>query len=99
MRIDNFNASSIDFLIYTFTHTKDWGEWLAIKEEFAVAVMDIIEKAGTGFAFPSRTIYLQESDPPEIMAPPARSEGVERARKAIAAAGKQRGMGEADDAG
>lgn len=99
VRIDNFNASSIDFLIYTFTHTKDWGEWLAIKEEFAVAVMDIIEKAGTGFAFPSRTIYLQESDPPEIMAPPARSEGVERARKAIAAAGKQRGMGEADDAG
>lgn len=99
VRVDSFNSSSIDFLIYTFTNTKDWGEWLAIKEEFAVAVMDIIEKAGTGFAFPSRTIYLQETDPPEIMAPPARSEGVERARKAIAEAGTQRGMGEADDAG
>ena len=72
VRVDSFNASSIDFLIYTFTHTKNWGEWLAIKEEFAVAVMDIIETAGTGFAFPSRTIYLQETDPPEIMAPPAR---------------------------
>jgi len=99
VRIDNFNASSIDYLIYTFTHTKDWGEWLAIKEEFAVAVMEIIERAGTGFAFPSQTIYLQETDPPEIMAPPARSEGVERARAAIEQASRRRGMGEADDEG
>ena len=99
VRVDNFNASSIDFLIYTFTRTKDWGEWLAIKEEFAVAVMDIIEKAGTGFAFPSRTIYMQQTDPPEIMAPPAPSEGVEHAQTMIADSGKRRGMGEADDDG
>jgi MscS family membrane protein len=99
VRVDTFNASSIDFLIYTFTKTKDWGEWLAIKEEFAVAVMNIIEQAGTSFAFPSQTIYMQETDPPEIMAPPARSEGVERARKMITDSGKRRGMGEADDDG
>ena len=99
VRVDNFNASSIDFLIYTFTKTKDWGEWLAIKEEFAVAVMDIIEKAGTSFAFPSRTIYMQETDPPEIMAPPARSERVARAQQMIEQSGKRRGMGEADDEG
>jgi MscS family membrane protein len=70
VRVDSFNDSSIDFLIYTFTKTTNWGEWLAIKEEFALAVMEIIEAAGTGFAFPSRTIYLQQSDPPEFMAPP-----------------------------
>ena len=28
VRVDNFNASSIDFLIYTFTNTTNWGEWL-----------------------------------------------------------------------
>ena len=61
--------------------------------------MEIIERAGTGFAFPSQTIYLQETDPPEIMAPPARSEGVERARAAIENASRRRGMGEADDEG
>ncbi|WP_241765200.1 mechanosensitive ion channel family protein [Hyphomonas beringensis] len=99
VRVDSFNASSIDFLIYTFTNTKDWGEWLAIKEEFAVAVMDIIARAGTSFAFPSRTIYMQEMDPPEIMAPPARSDHVETAQKAIAASAQRRGMGEADDDG
>ena len=99
VRVDSFNASSIDFLIYTFTHTKNWGEWLEIKEEFAVAVMDIIEKAGTGFAFPSRTIYLQETDPPEIMAPPARSEGVARAQAAKEGMLQVGGIGEASDDG
>ena len=99
VRVDSFNSSSIDFLIYAFTHTKNWGEWLEIKEEFAVAVMEIIDKAGTGFAFPSRTIYLQETDPPEIMAPPARSEGVARAQAAKAGKLQTTGIGEADDDG
>lgn len=70
VRVDAFNASSIDFLIYTFTKTTNWGEWLKIKEEFAYAVMDIIERNGAAFAFPSQTIYMDQSDPPEIMAPP-----------------------------
>jgi MscS family membrane protein len=96
VRIDSLNASSIDYLIYAFTYTKDWGEWLEIKEEFAVAVMDIIARAGTGFAFPSQTVYLQQTDPPEIMAPPARSEGTKRARKAIENTRQPRGIGEVE---
>lgn len=99
VRIDSFNASSIDFMIYCFTYTKNWGEWLKIKEDFAVAIMDIIEKAGTGFAFPSRTIYMQQQDPPEIMAPPARSEAVERTQREMADLERTRGLGEADDEG
>ncbi|MFN3609322.1 MAG: mechanosensitive ion channel family protein [Hyphomonas sp.] len=70
VRVDKFNASSIDFLIYTFTKTTIWGEWLKVKEDFAYAVMDIIERNGASFAFPSQTIYMNQPDPPEIMAPP-----------------------------
>ena len=70
VRVDAFNASSIDFMIYTFTKTTNWGEWLKIKEEFAYAVMDIIERNGAAFAFPSQTIYMNQEDPPEIMSPP-----------------------------
>ncbi len=80
VRVDNFNASSIDFLIYTFTNTTNWAEWLKVKEAFALEIMDIIERAGTSFAFPSRTLYMQQQDPPEIMSPPELSERVERAR-------------------
>ena len=80
VRIDSLNASSIDYLIYAFTYTKDWGEWLEIKD----------------FAFPSQTVYLQQTDPPEIMAPPARSESAERASKAIENTRQPRGIGEVE---
>ncbi len=85
VRVDRFNDSSIDFLIYCFTHSTNWGEWLAIKEEFAMACYEIIERAGTGFAFPSRTVYMQQQDAPEIMLPPMASETVAKVREERAA--------------
>lgn len=70
VRVDKFNTNSIDFLIYTFTKSTNWGEWLKAKEDFAYAVMEIIQKAGARFALPSNTIYMEQRDPPEIMVPP-----------------------------
>ena len=73
VRIDSFNASSIDFMIYCFTKTTNWGEWLESKENFAVEIKDIVEeRAGTGFAFPSQSIYLETvpEDRPELFTPP-----------------------------
>jgi len=59
VRIDSFNASSIDILIYCFTRTTVWGEWLEIKERFACKIKEIVEEAGAGFAFPSQSIYVE----------------------------------------
>ena len=73
VRLDSFNDSSIDFMIYCFTKTTNWGEWLEIKEAFALFIKDTIEeKAQTGFAFPSQSIYLETlpGDSPEIFVPP-----------------------------
>lgn len=73
VHVDSFNSSSIDIMLYCFTHTKVWGEWLAIKEKLAYKVKEIVEeKAGTGFAFPSRTIYVEynQDDVPEAFQPP-----------------------------
>lgn len=94
VRIDSFNSSSIDYLIYAFTRTTNWGEWLQIKEEFALAVMQIIERAGTSFAFPSQTLYMQQIDPPEIMAPPPRSALADSAKAELESAGTTKGFGE-----
>ena len=70
MRVDSFNASSIDFFLYCFTRTTNWGEWLRIKEELAFEIKRIVEEAGTSFAFPSTTIYLADGVerfvPPEV---------------------------------
>lgn len=73
VRIDSFNDSSIDFMIYCFTKTTNWGEWLAVKEEFALFIKEVVEeKAGTGFAFPSQSLYIESlpDDVPEIFEPP-----------------------------
>lgn len=74
VRIDSFNASSIDILLYCFTRTTNWGEWLSIKEKLALDIKHVVEEAGTGFAFPSQSIYVESMpdrlDGPEAFTPP-----------------------------
>lgn len=59
VRIDSFNDSSIDLMLYCFTKTIVWGEWLEIKEELALVIKDIVAKNNSGFAYPSQSIYLE----------------------------------------
>ena len=72
VRIDRFSASSIDILVYCFTKTTNWGEWLQIKEDFAYRIKEIVEGAGTGFAFPSQSLYVKSlpGEAPEVFVPP-----------------------------
>ena len=85
VRLDSFNDSSIDFMIYSFTKTTDWGEWLAVKEEFALVIKEIVEeKAGTSFAFPSQSIYLESvptGSDPEIFTPPSTSPTTQKKKR------------------
>ena len=60
VRVEKFNDSSIDILIYTFTNTNDWNEYLKIKENLAFNVKEIISNNKSSFAFPSHTIYLEK---------------------------------------
>ena len=79
VRIDAFGDSSIDILLYAFTRTTHWGEWLEIKERLAYEIKKIVEGAGAGFAFPSRSLYLETlPDAPEVF-PLSRPEGTAQA--------------------
>jgi len=73
VRIDKFNDSSIDIMLYCFTKTTVWGEWLAIKEQLAYKIKEIVETAGTSFAFPSQSIYVETllTEEPELFEPPS----------------------------
>lgn len=77
VHIEGFSESSIDILLYCFTKTTVWGEWLAIKEKLAYKVKEIVEEAGTGFAFPSRSLYVESmpGEAPEIFVPPSDEAG------------------------
>ncbi|MCC8979062.1 mechanosensitive ion channel family protein [Bradyrhizobium acaciae] len=59
VRVDKFNDSSIDLMVYCFTRTTVWGDWLKIKEELAYAIKAIVKKAGSDFAFPSQSLYVE----------------------------------------
>jgi MscS family membrane protein len=50
------NALSIE--IFSYILTQDFGEFTAIREDLLLRMMNIVSDAGSGFAFPSRTIYL-----------------------------------------
>ena len=55
-----FNASSVDINLYYFTKTTDWFLWRGIVEEHMLAFMQIVEDAGSSFAFPSQSIYVED---------------------------------------
>ena len=59
VRIDSFSDSSIDMLVQVFTKTNDWSEYLKIKEELAVSIIEIVEENKAGFAFPSQSLYVE----------------------------------------
>jgi len=59
VRLDKFNDSSVDILVYCFTATNDWEEFLAIKENLALKIKQEVEKIGLGFAFPSQSVYIE----------------------------------------
>lgn len=57
IRFMNIAACSLDLEIFAYARTSDYDEFLAIREDIYLGIMDIAEN-GTGFAFPSSTTYL-----------------------------------------
>lgn len=56
-RFESFGNSSLDVLIFAYVKTKKWSELMAIQEDILFRVGEIVDKAGSGFAFPSTTVY------------------------------------------
>lgn len=55
--LDEFSDSSINILVYCFTKSTKWQEWLETKEDVMYKIMEIFERNNLEFAFPSLSIY------------------------------------------
>lgn len=108
VRVNDFSDSAIEILVYCFTKTTDWGEWLEIRERFAYHIKQVVEGADAGFAFPSRSLYIEtapdgdggserEREKPEPYAPPAGQSASPRSRPQPGTTDDERGGG--DDGG
>ena len=62
VKLNDFGDSSINLLIYCFTNTNVWAEWLRIKEDLVLKIKEIVEKSGAGFAFPTSSLYIEKMD-------------------------------------
>lgn len=60
--LDQLSSSSIDILIYAFTKTVDWKEWLAVKQDVILKIWKILEKYNLEFAFPTQTIHIEKEN-------------------------------------
>lgn len=61
VKLDKFNESSIDILIYCFTSTNDWEKYLQTKEMLAFEIKSKLEKLNLNFAYPSQSIYIEKN--------------------------------------
>src|SRR6056300_597323 len=66
VKLDKFNDSSVDILVYCFTATNDWEEFLAIKENLALKIKEEVERTGLGFAFPSQSVYIENFNKEDV---------------------------------
>ena len=57
MRFVGFGDFSLNVDIRAYIRTSDYNEFLAVQEDILLRIMQIVKKAGTGFAFPSSTLY------------------------------------------
>jgi len=55
--MDSYGESSINILVYCFSKTVDWAEWLDIKEDVMYKIADILEKNNLDFAYPTLTLH------------------------------------------
>ena len=60
--LDELSDSSINILVYCFTKTTDWNQWLETKEDVIYKIMDILEKNDLEFAYPSMSLYHENKE-------------------------------------
>ena len=58
VRLIGIGESSLDIQVNCYILTSDIGEFLAIREELLLRIMDLVADSATGFAVPSRALYL-----------------------------------------
>lgn len=58
VRFAEFGADSLNIEVFAYILAGDFNEFVEIREDLLLRMMDVVETSGTGFAFPSQTLYL-----------------------------------------
>lgn len=58
VRLAGFGSSSLDFDLRVYIETREWNDYFAVREDINLRVYELVVEAGSGFAFPSQTLYF-----------------------------------------
>lgn len=58
VRFKELGASSLDVEVMAWFQTADWGEFQLIRQDILISFLEVVERAGSAFAFPTRTVHL-----------------------------------------
>ncbi len=53
-----FGASSLNFMVYTFTKTTNWIKFQAVQQDVFLKIINIIDQHGAECAFPTTTLHV-----------------------------------------
>jgi len=62
---NEFNADSLNIVVYYWFVPPDWWEYLKFNHEFNMELLRRFNEEGIEFAFPTQTLYLKQDSPIE----------------------------------
>jgi MscS family membrane protein len=79
VRFVGFGVSTLNIEIQAYVMTSDQNEFFAVREDLLLRMMDVVAANGTGFGFPSHTVYTTQDqgyDPQKARASEERIKGL-----------------------
>jgi MscS family membrane protein len=61
VRFFRLGAFSLDVEVFAYLYSRDWNDFLELQEQLLFGITGIVERAGTGIAFPSQTMYVSDA--------------------------------------
>ncbi|WP_018294333.1 mechanosensitive ion channel family protein [Mariprofundus ferrooxydans] len=60
VKFDEFEDSSLSIFLYYFSSNKVWAEYLQVRQEINMQIMELLESMNLNFAFPTRTLHIEK---------------------------------------
>ena len=58
----DFGNNALELFLYFFTKTTNWQEYLNVRQNVNIKIMEIIENLGMKVAFPSQSLYIEKAN-------------------------------------
>jgi MscS family membrane protein len=81
VRFTGFGACSLNLEVFAYVDVNDYNEYLEVAEDLNLRIIEIVERAGSGFAFPSQTAYVRTDEGLDVARRSAAEQEVDRWRE------------------